>query len=275
MLKHKTSVLFVDTNGKGKRAVQVPTTILLNWKKYLIVAGMMFLGLGLVIAFFIYENTSKYYTNIYQERLARANQIKNAIDIDKAKQSFSSINESMERINRFMEDRGLSPLVTENAGGPIEFEVTDINEVAELYVDEIKKMEALIHDTPIGKPHDGEQTSHFGIRRNPFGGGSIEGHKGIDLRGEIGDPVKTTAGGTVEFAGVKGGYGNCVIVRHKNDFKTLYGHLSDIHVRERQKVKSGEVIGSLGNTGRSTGPHLHYEIIQNDEKINPQNFLNL
>lgn len=139
MLKHKTSVLFVDTNGKGKRAVQVPTTILLNWKKYLIVAGMMFLGLGLVIAFFIYENTSKYYTNIYQERLARANQIKNAIDIDKAKQSFSSINESMERINRFMEDRGLSPLVTENAGGPIEFEVTDINEVAELYVDEIKK----------------------------------------------------------------------------------------------------------------------------------------
>lgn len=275
MLKHKTSVLFADTKGKGKKTIQIPTSILLHWKKYLMIAATVFLGFGLVIAFFIYENTSNYYTTIYKEKLARANQIKNAIDIEKAKQSFESINQSMDRINRFMEDRGLAPLEFENAGGPVEFEVTDINEIAELYSEDIQKMESLIKNTPIGKPHEGEQTSHFGVRHNPFGGGGFEGHKGVDLRGEIGEPIRSTAGGTVEFAGRKGGYGNCVVIRHKNDFKTLYGHLSEIGVKEGQKVKSGEIIGKLGSTGRSTGPHVHYEIIRGDEKINPQEYLNL
>lgn len=275
MLKQKTSVLFVNTDGKGKKTLQVPTSILLHWKKYLIIAGSIFLGLGLVIAFFIYENTSNYYTNMYQAKLARANQIKNSIDIEKAKASFESINLSMEKINEFMVARGLTQLELENAGGPVEFEVTDINEIAELYSEDILKLETLIHTTPIGKPHEGEQTSHFGVRRNPFGGGGIEGHSGIDLRGETGAPIQSTAKGVVEFAGVKGGYGNCVIVKHENNFKTLYGHLSKIDVREGQKVNSGEVIGELGSTGRSTGPHVHYEIWKNNERIDPQEFLSL
>lgn len=275
MLKHKTSVLFVNTDGKGSKTVQVPTSILLNWKKYLMIAGSVFLLLGLVIGFFIYENTGNYYTNLYKERLARANQIKNAIDIEKAKESFELINQSVERINTFMEAKGLTPLELENAGGPLEFEVTDINEITELYAEDILKLEELMKMTPIGKPHEGEQTSFYGVRRNPFGGGGIEGHKGIDLRGEVGEPIKSTADGKVEFAGVKGGYGNCVIIRHANNFKTLYGHLSEIDVKEGQKINSGDVIGKLGNTGRSTGPHLHYEIHKNNQRINPQEFLNL
>lgn len=275
MLKRKTSVLFVNADGKERKTIQIPSSILLNWKKYLISAVVIFGVLGLVIGFFIYEHTSNYYSTIYKERLARANQIRNAIDIEKAKQSFESINQSMVQINQFMEERGLEPMVLENAGGPLEFDVTDINEIAEFYVEDIKKIEGLVKTTPIGKPHFGEQTSGYGIRKNPFGGGSVEGHRGVDFRGPIGAPIKTTAEGKVVFAGWKGGYGNCVIVEHENDFQTLYAHLSQIKVEEGQKIKLGHIIGELGSTGRSTGPHLHYEIIRNNEKINPEEFLNL
>lgn len=275
MLKHKTSVLFVNSNGKDSRTIQIPTNLLLNWRRYLIAITSIFLVLGLIIGFFIYENTSAYYTTMYKEKLVRANQIKNAIDIEKAKKSFQSIDESMLRINQFMEQRGLSPLKLENAGGPLEFEITDINEVAKYYEQDIAKLEGIVQNTPFGKPTFGEQSSGFGARNNPFGGSSREMHKGLDFRGEVGTPVQSTANGKVVFAGVQGGYGNCVIIQHENKLQTLFGHLSAIDVKEGQNVKLGEIIGKLGSTGRSTGPHLHYEIIQQDEKVNPANFLNL
>lgn len=275
MLKRKTSILFVNSDGKDKKTIQIPTSILLHWKKYLVSAVLLFGILGLIIGFFIYENTSQYYSVIYKEKLTRANHIKNAIDIKKAKQSFQSIDQSMERINTFMVKRGLAPIELENAGGPDDFDVTEINQVAEFYANDLLKLEDLIRNTPIGKPHDGDQTSQFGYRRNPFGGGNIEGHKGIDFRGNTGAPIQSTADGKVMFAGVKGGYGNCVIIQHENQLQTLYGHLSKINVKENQYIKLGHIVGELGSTGRSTGPHLHYEIIKNNEKINPQDFLNL
>ena len=89
------------------------------------------------------------------------------------------------------------------------------------------------------------------------------------------DPVRTTADGVVEFAGVKGGYGNCVIVRHKSGYETLYGHLSRILVKQNQKIETGYEIGKLGSTGRSTGPHLHYEVIKDGIKIDPARFTKL
>lgn len=275
MLKHKTSVLFVNTNGKDRKTIQIPTFLLLNWKKLLITVMILFAFFISIIGFFIYEHTSNYYTNKFKEKIARANQIKNAIDIQKAKESFQSIDESMDRINQFMMERGLKPLELTYTGGPLEFEITEINEVAEFYTSNILELEEIIRTTPFGKPHFGDLTSGFGTRHNPFGGIGVEKHKGLDFRGEMGSPIKSTADGTVVFAGVKGGYGNCVILKHKNHLQTLYGHLSSISVKEGQKVKLGDEIGKLGNTGRSTGPHLHYEIIYKEEKINPITFINL
>lgn len=275
MLKHKTSVLFVNSNGDGSKTVQVPTTILLNWKKYLVIAGILFGVLGLVIGFFIYENTSEYYTTIYKEKIARANQIRNSIDIERAKASFESIDQSMVRINSFMEERGLEALELLPAGGPVNFDDTEINLIAQNYAADIEKLEEMVQTLPIGKPHPGEKTSGFGVRHNPFGGSAVEGHQGLDMRGEIGEPIKVTADGVVVFADVRGGYGNCIIVQHSSELQTLYAHLSEIDVKNGQKVKMGEVIGKLGSTGRSTGPHLHYEVIKNGQKIDPENFTNL
>lgn len=99
-------------------------------------------------------------------------------------------------------------------------------------------------------------------------------HKGLDIAVAYGSPVKCAAAGKIIFAGVKGGYGNCVIVEHGNGLATLYGHLSEILVEANDRVKVGQIIAKSGNTGRSTGPHLHYEVHKNNQPINPRLFLN-
>jgi murein DD-endopeptidase MepM/ murein hydrolase activator NlpD len=127
---------------------------------------------------------------------------------------------------------------------------------------------------PLRKPVTGEidETSPFGVRMDPFAHEAAM-HTGIDFRGEIGEPIHATAGGTVTVAGWTGGYGKLIEIDHGNGLATRYGHLSEIDVEVGQMVRAGAVIGKLGSTGRSTGPHLHYETRLNGEAVNPQKFL--
>ena len=125
---------------------------------------------------------------------------------------------------------------------------------------------------PFGKPSMGGVSSHYGYRKNPFSE-AREFHGGVDFRGKIGDRVVTTADGVVEKAGYVKGYGKRVVIKHKKGYKTLYGHLSKIDVTKGQKVVAGEKIGELGSTGRSTGPHLHYEIIRYGKRLNPKKYI--
>lgn len=100
-------------------------------------------------------------------------------------------------------------------------------------------------------------------------------HKGVDIAVAYGSDVRCAAAGTVIFAGNKGGYGNCVIVSHGNGLATLYAHLSEILVRTNDVVKVNQVVAKSGNSGRSTGPHLHYEVHRNNTPVNPKLFMNL
>lgn len=100
-------------------------------------------------------------------------------------------------------------------------------------------------------------------------------HKGLDIAVAYGSDVRAAAAGTIIFSGQKGGYGNCVIVSHGNGLATLYGHLSQLISKVNDKVKVGQVIAKSGNSGRSTGPHLHYEVHKNNTPINPKLFMNL
>lgn len=127
---------------------------------------------------------------------------------------------------------------------------------------------------PVRKPIFGEvdMSSPFGMRMDPFMRGPAI-HAGIDMRGDKGDPVRVTANGTVTIAGWSGGYGNMIEVDHGNGFATRYGHLSKIDVKVGQSVKIGQTIGEIGSTGRSTGPHLHYETRIDGEAVDPQKFL--
>lgn len=115
-------------------------------------------------------------------------------------------------------------------------------------------------------------TSMFGGRQSPGGIGSTN-HKGVDIGTPMGTPVLAAKSGTVTWASWNGGYGNCIIISHGNGNSTLYGHLSDYNVTTDQQVKQGQVIGYSGNTGNSTGPHLHFGIIENSNWIDPLNYL--
>lgn len=115
-------------------------------------------------------------------------------------------------------------------------------------------------------------SSGFGSRWHPILGGS-RFHSGIDMPATTGTPISATAAGLVASAGWCGGLGLCAIVDHGGGYTTVYGHMSRIDVQEGQEVGSGQVIGQVGSTGQSTGPHLHYEIRFRDRPLNPKKFL--
>lgn len=121
--------------------------------------------------------------------------------------------------------------------------------------------------------HVGKINNEFGFRRNPFGGRSYEFHNGMDIDGERGDSVFAPGAGTVVKAGWSGGYGNMIEIDHGNGITTRYGHLSKVDVSVGDTVSRSQLIGFVGSTGRSTGPHLHYELRLNDRSINPRHFL--
>ena len=125
---------------------------------------------------------------------------------------------------------------------------------------------------PSGRPSKGYITSGFGRRTDPFRGG-LAHHLGIDFDANTGDPVLAAAGGVVSFAGVKSGYGNVVEVDHGNGYSTLYGHNSRLVVRAGDIVRSGQQLARAGSTGRSTGPHVHFEVHVNGRPVNPRKFL--
>jgi murein DD-endopeptidase MepM/ murein hydrolase activator NlpD len=127
---------------------------------------------------------------------------------------------------------------------------------------------------PLRRPLAGEleMTSPFGVRMDPFFH-QPSMHPGIDFHANIGDPIYATAAGRVTKAGLEGGYGQMVEIDHGEGLSTRYGHMSEIAVTVGQKVRAGQIIGRVGSTGRSTGPHLHYEVRVNGEAVNPDKFL--
>ena len=127
---------------------------------------------------------------------------------------------------------------------------------------------------PLRKPMPGapDVTSGFGYRLDPFLGRAAL-HSGIDFRGDYGSAIRATAGGLVVTAGMNGGYGNMVEIDHGNGLSTRYAHMSAISVTEGMTITTGTIVGRLGSTGRSTGPHLHYEVRVNDDAIDPLRFL--
>jgi hypothetical protein len=127
-------------------------------------------------------------------------------------------------------------------------------------------------DLPNLWPIEGPITSSFGERQDPFNG---EGafHRGIDISGTVGQPVRAPADGTVLMAGPASGYGQEVMLDHGHGIHTLYGHLSAFAVTAGEDVHRGEIIGYVGSEGRSTGPHLHYEVRLHDTPVNPHKYM--
>jgi murein DD-endopeptidase MepM/ murein hydrolase activator NlpD len=140
----------------------------------------------------------------------------------------------------------------------------------------ITKQQALYLATPDIWPTDGRITSPFGYRFSPFGSDESFGefHPGVDIANDAAStPILATADGEVRYAGWRGGYGQVVVLDHGHGYNTLYGHTSKIVVRVGDRVKRGDVIATMGTTGRSTGTHLHYEVWVDGKPVNPVTFL--
>jgi murein DD-endopeptidase MepM/ murein hydrolase activator NlpD len=138
--------------------------------------------------------------------------------------------------------------------------------------DYLSKQRDIYLATPNGWPTDGHITSPYGWRVDPMTGGR-EFHGGVDIAAEPGEPVRATADGIVSFAGWSGNNGNLVVIEHGMGFQTFYAHNRKVIVKVGQKVKRGQIISYMGSTGRSTGPHVHYEIWHDGRSVNPAKYL--
>jgi murein DD-endopeptidase MepM/ murein hydrolase activator NlpD len=233
------------------------------------------------------------------ERVARENvtstlaMLQASLDRVEARQaaSLNSMQESYEakaqRIRGVLADLGIDSArinARDNAGvggplvparlpayaGPFEQHVYRVG-MARAQVDRLTRTLASV---PLRKPVMGEIeiSSGFGVRIDPFIRAPAM-HTGMDFRGETGDPARATADGNVTVAGWQGGYGKMVEIDHGNGLVTRYAHLSEIIAKVGQRVRAGHIVGKVGTTGRSTGPHLHYETRVNGEAVDPRRFL--
>ncbi|MCO5129201.1 MAG: M23 family metallopeptidase [Xanthobacteraceae bacterium] len=192
------------------------------------------------------------------------------------------------RMNNLVSDLGLSrarldvgkphggvggPYVPVKPGaltGPFEQQLSRVS-LSRAQYDQLSKTLAQVpYRTPI--LGEIELSSHFGVRSDPFMGRPAM-HTGLDIRASTGDQVRATANGRVVSAGWAGGYGRMVEIDHGNGLSTRYGHMSRISVKVGDHIRIGQIVGEVGSTGRSTGPHLHYETRIDGEPVDPQRFL--
>lgn len=145
----------------------------------------------------------------------------------------------------------------------------NLHELYELLSDQRSFLNAL----PTKKPAGGVFTSGFGVRVSPMGDGGEKMHEGLDIAASVGTPIHAPAAGTIIFAGRKAGYGQIVMVDHGYGLETWYGHTSRVLVKPGQKVKRGQSIALIGNSGRSTGAHVHYEVHVNGIPVDPINYI--
>ena len=158
--------------------------------------------------------------------------------------------------------------------------LTDLNEQLQsreqqlsLLEDVIMRSELKKESKPAGRPiGKGWISSYYGKRTDPFSG-KIEMHKGMDFAGKKGSDVKAVASGVVTWSGERYGYGNLVEISHGNGYVTRYGHNEDILVKTGDTVERGQTISKMGSTGRSTGPHVHFEVLLNNRQIDPLRFV--
>jgi murein DD-endopeptidase MepM/ murein hydrolase activator NlpD len=158
--------------------------------------------------------------------------------------------------------------IVDNVTRKFDFEKSQFDEISA----KLKENENLYESIPAILPAEGHYSSEsFGMRLHPILKIYMM-HEGIDIIANVGTPVKATGKGKVVFVGMKSGFGLAVEIDHGFGYRTVYGHLSSAKVKEGQMVKRGNIIAKTGNTGLSTGPHLHYEVLHNGQNLNPADF---
>lgn len=220
----------------------------------------------------IFGKVTKSLKSIENQQLSKIENLKLGAD-EKADEIAAVLQRTGIDTNTVKDDGGTGgPYIPVNDHPNDKFDLS-LNQL-DLALQRLETMRSEAMQYPFANPIPGAyETSGFGYRKDPFLG-TLALHPGIDFHGITGSPARSTGEGTVISAGPLGGYGNMVEIDHGNGITTRYGHLSAILVHKGQHVDTGEIIGKVGSTGRSTGPHLHYEVRRNGVAIDPANFLN-
>lgn len=289
------------------------TNFLNNKKNILLVFGLatfVIIAQGLLIGKLYNEKDFK----SYEVNLVPIKTEKDSVDFLSIKNDLALVDQTVRELQSFLADKNLTNnkielLVKDSLSNAIY-----LGKQTNRYSQYLLDLQNKLQQVPLGIPTEGYISSNFGKRINPIPPKNIvmasvsvphtaiekdslgnpiqksvaseknntpvekeqiQFHKGLDIAVPYGTDVRCAAAGRVIFAGSKGGYGNCVIISHGNGLDTLYGHLSTILVKENDILKVNDVIAKSGNSGRSTGPHLHYEVHKNNTPVNPKLFINL
>jgi murein DD-endopeptidase MepM/ murein hydrolase activator NlpD len=232
---------------------------------------ILFLGTLAGIGFFLKSVTlqAQVMSNEWLKNRVAVLQKEKAVLLDSA---VADLNEKSQVIGAILSSVGVDIPVeesSENSGGPYTSSASGIRDELILRTDRYLDT---IQNIPLGAPVPGVLTSKFGKRIDPINGKAAY-HRGVDIRGRKGSDVKATADGTVVVQSYDKANGRYVILDHGNGFRTKYAHLKKSLVQKGDAVGRGQVIGLVGNSGRSTGPHVHYEINYDDKVINPIRFV--
>ncbi|PIE63768.1 MAG: hypothetical protein CSA26_11370, partial [Desulfobacterales bacterium] len=188
-------------------------------------------------------------------------------------ESVSRLDERAKIIESIMDSIGVELKIEEDSnhsGGP--FVAVDNKNYGEKLLSNTDKYLDILAKVPIGKPLPSIITSGYGRRSDPFNHKRAF-HEGVDFKGKTGDKIRATAGGTVKKSAYSKSWGNVVVIDHHNGYETLFAHLHKRLVKKGDKIERGKVIGLVGSTGRSTGPHLHFELHYKGRHINPMKYI--
>jgi murein DD-endopeptidase MepM/ murein hydrolase activator NlpD len=275
-----------------------------QWRLSGWVLGLLFLviaGLIGTAAYIVGQDVKGRVDYVRAAELRSANE-RVAIDLAHGRDALlrvSKLEGELRRMLKFKTEKAL--LKGEAIGGPTEDDVQHLTELLDKAPDEavreaessmvelmqaaterekkfeeirkyVRKKSTLLASRPTSWPVRGWISSDFGDRNSPLTG--KQGfHTGIDIANDMGSPIRATADGEVSFAGWEGGYGKLVVINHGNGYATYYGHLSEIKAAIGKQIKRGDVVGLMGATGNTTGPHLHYEVRVFGAAVNPAKFL--
>lgn len=249
-------------------------------KKAVTIFGCLLLIMVTALAYGLYgltQQAAHLRTEMENARLREEN--------DRQKIELEKLNYRVEKVEdtsrKLAEKSGVAQNnINSGAGGPAlpldEYGLATLQAKMTRLEEDMSAYEAVLRERgylPTIWPVNGTLEGGFGGRRNPFGGSGWEFHSGQDIQADLGTPVVAGASGTISFVGWQNGYGQLVVIDHGGGLSTRYGHLSHIDVNLGQTVARGQFIGKVGSTGRSTGPHLHYEVRINDQAVNPLPYL--
>ena len=286
--------IFQDDGSVGE--TQVPRVLLNHFKSLAIGTALLLAFLIILLFFFIYNYSYTQFISTENKRLLLKNYELNQklvhlnenieSEVRPRIEKLDKANATVDSIKKYLNERGanidnalkqLANAESKGYFGSHSYKTSYYlgGRRQEKYnAAQLEYLYTALSGVPLGYPHIGRITSPFGYRVHPLHH-RVELHEGMDIAGNMGEPVATTADGVVSYAGQISGYGKVVKIEHKFNFSTTYAHLSAINVKDHQTVTAGDIIGRLGSTGHSTGPHVHYEVRQYGQPLDPKTYLSL